>query len=211
MCESFGEVMEFYIRIAASQSRAAVPHLSPAAGTHSFVSITRLKAASQEAEAVRREQTVWERKVGELQARCTTLEEEKYEALAKVRESVQVAEEAALQKDQVIAVTLSSSLLFFPVFLSFLLAEPSPQSAPRSDKCSLQHFRTWPTEMCCCVCFYPFPSGAVKRETEGRGAGEDKGSHQTLNPGCCSPHQKRGAELLTGYWFSVQELLGCFR
>ncbi|KAK2815674.1 hypothetical protein Q5P01_026141 [Channa striata] len=60
----------------------------------------RLKAASQEAEAVRREQTVWERKVGELQARCTTLEEEKYEALAKVRESVQLAEEAALQKDQ---------------------------------------------------------------------------------------------------------------
>ncbi|KAM3623278.1 uncharacterized protein V6R79_009492 [Siganus canaliculatus] len=60
----------------------------------------RLKAASQEAEAVRREQTVWERKVGELQARCSSLEEEKYEALAKVRESVQVAEEAALQKDQ---------------------------------------------------------------------------------------------------------------
>ncbi|XP_029293170.1 LOW QUALITY PROTEIN: sodium channel and clathrin linker 1 [Cottoperca gobio] len=62
----------------------------------------RLKAASQEAEAVRRDQTVWERKVGELQSRCTTLEEEKYEALAKVRESVQVAEEAALQKDQVL-------------------------------------------------------------------------------------------------------------
>ncbi|XP_017272521.1 sodium channel and clathrin linker 1 [Kryptolebias marmoratus] len=61
---------------------------------------TRLKAASQEAEAVRREQAVWERKVGELQARCTTLEEEKYEALSKVRESVQVAEEAVLQKDQ---------------------------------------------------------------------------------------------------------------
>ncbi|KAM9770218.1 sodium channel and clathrin linker 1 [Menidia menidia] len=61
---------------------------------------TRLKAASQEAEAVRREQTVWERKVGELQARCTTQEEEKYEALSKVRESVQMAEEAALQKEQ---------------------------------------------------------------------------------------------------------------
>ncbi|KAM6940814.1 sodium channel and clathrin linker 1 isoform 2-T2 [Lycodopsis pacificus] len=60
----------------------------------------RLKAASHEAEAVRRDQTVWERKVGELQAHCTTLEEEKYEALAKVRERVQVAEEAALQKDQ---------------------------------------------------------------------------------------------------------------
>uniref|UniRef100_A0A3Q3W4S3 Uncharacterized protein n=1 Tax=Mola mola TaxID=94237 RepID=A0A3Q3W4S3_MOLML len=61
---------------------------------------TRLKAAAQEAEAVRREQTVWERVVRELQSRCTTLEEEKFEALAKVRESGQVAEEAALQKDQ---------------------------------------------------------------------------------------------------------------
>ncbi|KAM9857184.1 sodium channel and clathrin linker 1 [Aulostomus maculatus] len=60
----------------------------------------RLKAASQEAETVRREQTVWERKVGELQARCTTIEEEKYEALTKVRESVQVAEEASLLKDE---------------------------------------------------------------------------------------------------------------
>ncbi|XP_060908099.1 sodium channel and clathrin linker 1 isoform X1 [Labrus mixtus] len=60
----------------------------------------RLKAASQEAEAVCREQTVWESKVGELQGHCTTLEEEKYEALAKVREIVQIAEEAALQKDQ---------------------------------------------------------------------------------------------------------------
>ncbi|XP_068445551.1 sodium channel and clathrin linker 1 isoform X2 [Clinocottus analis] len=62
----------------------------------------RLKAGSHEAEAVRRDQTVWERKVGELQAHCSTLEEEKYEALAKVRESVQVADEAALQKDQVL-------------------------------------------------------------------------------------------------------------
>ncbi|CAJ1052999.1 sodium channel and clathrin linker 1 isoform X3 [Xyrichtys novacula] len=61
---------------------------------------TRLKAASQETETVSREQSVWEKKVGELQARVSTLEEEKYEALAKVRESVQVAEEAALQKDQ---------------------------------------------------------------------------------------------------------------
>lgn len=60
----------------------------------------RLKATSQEAESFRREQTVWERKLGEFQARCTTVEEEKYEALAKVRESVQLAEEAALQKDQ---------------------------------------------------------------------------------------------------------------
>lgn len=44
--------------------------------------------------------------MGDLQAHCTTLEEEKYEALAKVRERVQVAEEAALQKDQVTAVVV---------------------------------------------------------------------------------------------------------
>lgn len=60
-----------------------------------------LKATSQEAEVVRREQSVWERKVGEVQALCSTLEAEKYEALAKVRESVQAAEEAVLQKDEV--------------------------------------------------------------------------------------------------------------
>lgn len=89
----------------------------PPARPHSVFSIARLKAASLEAEAVRREQSVWERKVGELQARCTTIEEEKYEALAKVRESVQVAEEAALQKDQV---TLS-----LPPSISFSLAKAS--------------------------------------------------------------------------------------
>ncbi|KAL1023854.1 hypothetical protein UPYG_G00047260 [Umbra pygmaea] len=60
----------------------------------------RLKAASQEAESVRREQTAWERQVGELQSRCASVEEERYEALSKVRDSIQVADEASLQKDQ---------------------------------------------------------------------------------------------------------------
>lgn len=161
-----------------------------------FSSFARLKAASQEAEAVRREQTVWERKVGELQSRCSTLEEEKYEALAKVRESVQVAEEAALQKDQV---TLSSFISVSPppVFF-FSLVESSPQSIELyypPDKCP---FIPLPTEMC--VCPNPLPSGPVKRETEGRRAGEDKGGHQTVNPGCCSPHKKRGE------WLTEQEL-----
>lgn len=63
---------------------------------------SRLNAATQEAETVRREQTVYEKKVGELQARCATLEEEKYAALSKVRESIQTAEEATLQKEQVL-------------------------------------------------------------------------------------------------------------
>ncbi|XP_033829932.1 sodium channel and clathrin linker 1-like [Periophthalmus magnuspinnatus] len=61
---------------------------------------SRLNAATQEAESVRREQSVYEKKVGELQTRCTTLEEEKYAALTKVRESIQAAEEGALQKEQ---------------------------------------------------------------------------------------------------------------
>ncbi|XP_036372780.1 sodium channel and clathrin linker 1 [Megalops cyprinoides] len=60
----------------------------------------RLKAATQETESVRREQATRERQVGELQGRCTSLEEEKYEAMAKVRESIQAAEEASLQKEQ---------------------------------------------------------------------------------------------------------------
>lgn len=87
-------------------------------------SIRRLKAASQEAEAVRRGQTAWERQVGELQGRCVSLEEERFEALSKVRESVQLAEEARLEKDQVRATALSPFLLrklFITdqVFLSF--------------------------------------------------------------------------------------------
>ncbi|KAF7210645.1 sodium channel and clathrin linker 1-like [Nothobranchius furzeri] len=47
---------------------------------------TRLQAASHEAEVLRREQAVWERKVGELRAQ--------------VKQSVQAAEEAVMQKDQ---------------------------------------------------------------------------------------------------------------
>lgn len=85
------------------KSHAAIPVFPPACTYLSltFLHSSRLQAATQEAEAVRRDQTVWERKVGELQNRCSTLEEEKYEALAKVRESIQVAEEATLQREQV--------------------------------------------------------------------------------------------------------------
>ncbi|KAG7265207.1 hypothetical protein CRUP_027696 [Coryphaenoides rupestris] len=60
----------------------------------------RLKAASQEAEAGRRDRATWERQAGDLQGRCASLEDERYDALAKVRESVQLAEDATLQKEQ---------------------------------------------------------------------------------------------------------------
>lgn len=42
-----------------------------------------------------------ENTAGNLKARCATLEQEKYEGLDKVRECVQMAEEATLQKDEV--------------------------------------------------------------------------------------------------------------
>lgn len=143
-----------------------------------FFSPARLKAATHEAEAVRRDQTVWERKVGELQAHCSALEDQKYEALAKVRESVQLAEEAALQKDQVTVAAVwrrsaqlkyvfspSTSELFFPL-------------------------------TCGAACFFFFlssvASGSAQREAEDGGAREDQGGHQTADPGGCSPHQKRG-------------------
>ncbi|XP_006629764.2 sodium channel and clathrin linker 1 isoform X1 [Lepisosteus oculatus] len=60
----------------------------------------RLKVATQEAEQVRKDRSVWERQVGELQGKCACLEEEKYEAVARVRDNIQLAEEATLQKDQ---------------------------------------------------------------------------------------------------------------
>ncbi|CAM4499666.1 unnamed protein product [Leuciscus chuanchicus] len=60
----------------------------------------RLKAATQDSESVRRKQTEWERQVGELQGRCASLEEEKFEALSRLRNSIQLAEEASLQIEQ---------------------------------------------------------------------------------------------------------------
>ncbi|RXM30710.1 Sodium channel and clathrin linker 1 [Acipenser ruthenus] len=61
---------------------------------------TRLKVAVQEAEQFRKERTAWERQIGELQGKCAGLDEEKYEAVSKVRDSIQLAEETTLQKDQ---------------------------------------------------------------------------------------------------------------
>ncbi|XP_054635040.1 sodium channel and clathrin linker 1-like isoform X2 [Dunckerocampus dactyliophorus] len=60
----------------------------------------KLRTTSQEAVDVRGEQIVLEKTAGALKARCATLEQEKYEAFDKVRESVQVAEEAVLQKNE---------------------------------------------------------------------------------------------------------------
>lgn len=60
--------------------------------------------------------------------------------------------------------------------------------------------------MCICVCLHPLPSGLVKRETKDRRAREDKGGHQTVDPGCCSPHQKRGGKFcmtLSKNWWTV--------
>ncbi|XP_077460512.1 sodium channel and clathrin linker 1-like [Stigmatopora argus] len=61
---------------------------------------TRLKTTSQEADDIRGLQTMWEHMSSNFKARCITLEQEKFDALDKVRESVQMAEEAVLQKNE---------------------------------------------------------------------------------------------------------------
>ncbi|XP_066515951.1 sodium channel and clathrin linker 1 [Hoplias malabaricus] len=61
---------------------------------------SRLKGATAEAEAGRRQKEQWERKLGELQGRCAAMEEEKFERLQRLRSSLQLAEEASLQRDQ---------------------------------------------------------------------------------------------------------------
>ncbi|XP_061685812.1 sodium channel and clathrin linker 1-like isoform X2 [Syngnathoides biaculeatus] len=61
---------------------------------------TKIKDSSQETETALKDLTMWETAAGNLKVRCATLEQEKYEGLEKVRECVQMAEEAALQKDE---------------------------------------------------------------------------------------------------------------
>lgn len=75
--------------------------------------------AVQEAEQFRKERTAWERQIGELQGKCAGLDEEKYEAVSKVRDSIQLAEETTLQKDQVtiLMISIMSPLLGFMMIL----------------------------------------------------------------------------------------------
>ncbi|XP_026553827.1 sodium channel and clathrin linker 1 isoform X4 [Pseudonaja textilis] len=61
---------------------------------------TRLCIATKDSKQLRSERTNLEEKIQELQAKCMNIEEEKYDAVAKVRDSVQLIEEANLQKNQ---------------------------------------------------------------------------------------------------------------
>ncbi|KAG9480140.1 hypothetical protein GDO78_011909 [Eleutherodactylus coqui] len=61
---------------------------------------TRLKAAVQDVEQLKGEKTRLEKHLGELQTKYSELELEKYEAVSRVRDSLQILEEANLQKDQ---------------------------------------------------------------------------------------------------------------
>lgn len=62
----------------------------------------RLRAAAQVAEQLQKEKIGFELQIGELQEKYAQAEDEKYEAVAKVRDSTQLLEEANLQKDQVL-------------------------------------------------------------------------------------------------------------
>ncbi|ETE69085.1 Sodium channel and clathrin linker 1, partial [Ophiophagus hannah] len=61
---------------------------------------TRLCIATKDSKQLRSERTNLEEKIQELQTKCVNIEEEKYDAIAKVRDSVQLIEEANLQKNQ---------------------------------------------------------------------------------------------------------------
>ncbi|NWH73574.1 SCLT1 protein, partial [Piaya cayana] len=60
----------------------------------------RLRVTVQDAEQLRTERTALEKQIGELQTKCANLEREKYDAVAKVQDCVQLLEEANLQKSQ---------------------------------------------------------------------------------------------------------------
>ncbi|XP_055261174.1 sodium channel and clathrin linker 1 isoform X2 [Moschus berezovskii] len=61
---------------------------------------TRLSVAIQEATQLRAERTHLEKQTRALQAKCSELEDEKYEAIVRARNSMQLLEEANLQKNQ---------------------------------------------------------------------------------------------------------------
>ncbi|NXY45308.1 SCLT1 protein, partial [Ceuthmochares aereus] len=60
----------------------------------------RLRVTVQDAEQLRTERTALEKQIRELQTKCASLEKEKYDAVAKVQDCVQLLEEANLQKSQ---------------------------------------------------------------------------------------------------------------
>ncbi|GAB0189371.1 sodium channel and clathrin linker 1 [Grus japonensis] len=61
---------------------------------------TRLRVTVQEAEQLRTERTALEKQIRELQTKYANLEGEKYDAVAKVQDCIQLLEEANLQKSQ---------------------------------------------------------------------------------------------------------------
>ncbi|XP_074010362.1 sodium channel and clathrin linker 1 [Numenius arquata] len=61
---------------------------------------TRLCVTVQDTEQLRTEKTALEKQMGELQTKCANLEREKYDAVVKVQDCIQLLEEANLQKSQ---------------------------------------------------------------------------------------------------------------
>ncbi|OXB59164.1 hypothetical protein ASZ78_010763, partial [Callipepla squamata] len=61
---------------------------------------TRLRVTVQDAEELRTERTALEKQIRTLQTKCANLDREKYEAVAKVQDCLQLLEEANLQKSQ---------------------------------------------------------------------------------------------------------------
>ncbi|NXP06380.1 SCLT1 protein, partial [Thinocorus orbignyianus] len=60
----------------------------------------RLRGTVQDVEQLKTEKAALEKQIGELQTKCANLEREKYDAVAKVQDCIQLLEEANLQKSQ---------------------------------------------------------------------------------------------------------------
>ncbi|KAL8207036.1 UNVERIFIED_CONTAM: hypothetical protein K2H54_040380 [Gekko kuhli] len=61
---------------------------------------TRLCVTTKDSEEVRTERTILKKEISELHTKCAALEHDKYDAVIKVRESMQLLEEANLQRSQ---------------------------------------------------------------------------------------------------------------
>lgn len=91
----FGQFMHRYLLIAQFEWISVLI-------THHIVKLcSRLCVTVQDAERLRTEKVALEEQIRELQAKSASLESEKYDAVAKVQDCIQLLEEANLLKSQV--------------------------------------------------------------------------------------------------------------
>lgn len=140
--------MWFHLRTMVEHHHQACP-LSPA---FPFPDC-RLIAATKDAEEARREKAVAENLMEELRRRCTNLEKDRFEALERLKESIEAVNIAKMQKTQVIF----KYLISFCTCMS-CCAAPKQADPPQT----LTHTLFWTSG-----CFLILPLQALLREKQG--------------------------------------------